>query len=128
MQRGKEICKMLKEIRRQIAAENEIEFVTSDCKHKGSCAGTCPKCEAEVVYLENQLAARRRLGKVVKLVGLSMGLASLAPVAFTACHPQDGDMQEPEVYVTEGDIVAPSSQVPEDGLKGDVAIAPGENL
>ena len=64
---------MLKEIRRQIAAENEIEFVTSECKHKGSCAGTCPKCEAEVVYLENQLAARRRLGKVVKLVGLSMG-------------------------------------------------------
>ena len=81
-----------------------------------------------MVYLENQLAARRRLGKVVKLVGLSMGLASLAPVAFTACHPQDGDMQEPEVYVTDGDIVAPSSQVPEDGLKGDVAIAPGENL
>lgn len=92
MQRGKEICKMLKEIRRQIAAENEIEFVTSECRHKGSCAGTCPKCEAEVEYLESQLAARKRLGKAVKLVGLSMGLAAIAPVAFTSCHPHDGDM------------------------------------
>ena len=36
--------------------------------------------------------------------------------------------KEPEVYVTQGDIVAPLSQVPEDGQKGDVAIAPGENL
>lgn len=105
MQRGKEICKMLKEIRRQIAAENEIEFVTSECRHKGSCAGTCPKCEAEVEYLENQLAARKRLGKAVKLVGLSMGLAAIAPVAFTSCHPHDGDM----VVREQGDI-PPASQ------------------
>ena len=76
MERGKEICKMLKEIRRRIARENDIEFITSECRHKGSCAGTCPKCEAEVRYLEEQLESRRRLGKVVKVVGLSMGLAT----------------------------------------------------
>ncbi len=100
MQKGKEICKILKEIRRKIARENEIEFITSECRHKGSCAGTCPKCEAEVAYLESQLAARKRLGKAVKLVGLSMGLAALAPVTFTSCNPRDGDIVE----ITQGDI------------------------
>lgn len=100
---------MLKEIRRRIAAENEIELITSECRHKGSCAGTCPKCEAEVAYLESQLEARKRLGKIVKVVGLSMGLATLSPIAFTSCHPKDGDL---EVQTLQGDI-APSEQLQE---------------
>lgn len=48
MARGKQTCKILKEIRRQIAEANDIEFVTSECRYKGDCLGTCPKCEAEV--------------------------------------------------------------------------------
>ncbi len=104
MRKGKEICKMLKEIRRRIAMENDIELVTSECRHKGSCAGTCPKCEAEVAYLESQLAARKRLGKVVKVVGLSMGLASISPVFCTSCHPHDGDL---EVVELQGDVMSP---------------------
>lgn len=117
---------MLKEIRRRIAIENEIEFITSECRHKGSCAGTCPKCEAEVAYLESQLAARKRLGKVVKVVGLSMGLATIAPVTFTSCHPHDGDMA---VDVLQGDVVnaRPDDQEPKK-LGGDVAITPDQNL
>ena len=54
MAKGKQTCKILKEIRKQIAMENDIEFVTSECTHKGDCAGTCPKCEAEVRYLERE--------------------------------------------------------------------------
>ena len=42
MERGKQVCKILKDIRKQIAEENDIEFITSECKHKGDCAGTCP--------------------------------------------------------------------------------------
>ena len=124
MRRGKEICKILKEIRRKIALENEIEFITSECRHKGSCAGTCPKCEAEVAYLESQLAARKRLGKVVKVVGLSMGLAALAPVAFQSCHPTDGDLE----VATQGDIPAPQEQVAPQKSGDDVAIVPDQNL
>lgn len=52
MTRGKMTCRILKEIRRQIAEANDIEFVTSECRYQGDCAGTCPKCEAEVRYLE----------------------------------------------------------------------------
>ncbi len=92
---------MLKEIRRRIARENDIEFITSECRHKGSCAGTCPKCEAELAYLEEQLASRKRLGKAVRVVGLSMGLATIAPVLFTSCKPDEQDSIKGQL---EGDI------------------------
>ena len=98
---------MLKEIRRRIARENDIEFITSECRHKGSCAGTCPKCEAELAYLEGQLASRKRLGKAVRVVGLSMGLATIAPVLFTSCKPDEPDSIKGQL---EGDI-APSQVI-----------------
>ncbi len=47
MARGKQTCKILKEIRRQIAEANGIEFVTSECRYKGDCLGSCPKCETD---------------------------------------------------------------------------------
>jgi tonB family C-terminal domain len=74
MARGKETCKILREIRRQIAEANDIEFITSECRFKGECPGTCPKCEAELRYLEEQLKERRLAGKAVSLVGLSAGM------------------------------------------------------
>ena len=49
---GKEKCRILKQIRAEIARENDIEWVVSECKHKGNCKGTCPKCEQEVRQLE----------------------------------------------------------------------------
>lgn len=30
------------EIRRQIAEANDVEFVTSEFRYQGDCAGTCP--------------------------------------------------------------------------------------
>ncbi len=80
MARGKQTCKILKEIRRQIAEANDIEFATSECRYKGDCAGTCPKCEAEVQYLEQQLRSRQLMGKAVVLAGLSAGM-----IAFSGC-------------------------------------------
>ena len=80
MARGKQTCKILKEIRRQIAEANDIEFVTSECRYKGDCLGTCPKCEAEVRYLEQQLRKRQLMGKAVVLAGLSAGM-----IVFSGC-------------------------------------------
>jgi len=80
MARGKQTCKILKEIRRQIAEANDIEFVTSECRYKGDCLGTCPKCEAEVRYLEQQLRSRQLMGKAVVLAGLSAGM-----ITFSGC-------------------------------------------
>ena len=72
---GKEKCRILKEIRQRIADENEIPWVTQECTHKGSCRGTCPKCESELRELERQLAARQALGKRVAVAALCAGMA-----------------------------------------------------
>ena len=86
MNRGKQTCRILKDIRRQIAEANGIEFTVSECRYKGDCLGTCPKCEAEVRYLEQALERRRLAGKAVVLIGVSAGLlaASSAAVAGEA--------------------------------------------
>ena len=55
MKRGKKICQTLKEIRLQVARTNDIPYKPTECKHKGECPGTCPKCEQEVRYIEQQL-------------------------------------------------------------------------
>ena len=83
MKRGKRICDTLKEVRIQVAKANGIKYAPTECRHEGDCAGTCPKCEAEVRWLEQQLQLRRQLGKAVAVVGVSMGLAAL-----TACESQ----------------------------------------
>ncbi len=119
--KGKDKCKILKEIRAQIAAANEIAWVTEECPHKGDCRGTCPKCEAEVRQLERELERRRALGKSIAVVGLSVGLIATT----TACAALDdlglplpaGKMPAPGGLTT---TAAVTTTLP---LTGDVDIA-----
>ena len=76
MTRGKKICKELKAVRRRIAEENGISLDIPECTYEGPCRGTCPRCEAEVRFLEGELAHRLRLGRVATVAGLALGLAS----------------------------------------------------
>ena len=78
---GKSKCKVLKDIRKKIAEANDIAYVTSDCKYQGECSGTCPKCEAEVRYLEEELVKRKSLGKIVAVAGIAATLV----VASAGC-------------------------------------------
>lgn len=107
---GKEKCRILKEIRAEIARANDIEWVVSECRHQGNCKGTCPKCEAEVRQLEEALARREALGKKVAVVGISAAIS----LAVTGCDdlrtttgdmPVDGDMIAPEQSEHETDTV-----------------------
>ena len=82
MARGKNTCRILKEIRRQIAVENDIELVIEECTYKGDCLGTCPKCEEEVRFLERELEKCQRLGKAAMVAGLSVGLMAASQTAF----------------------------------------------
>lgn len=85
MKRGKQTCKILKEIRKQIAEENDIELVISECTYQGDCKGTCPKCEAEVRYLEHELEKRQSMGKAAVFAGMSIGtLLTAAACGSTA--------------------------------------------
>ena len=95
MTHGRKVCNTLKEIRRQIADRNDIAYLTTECHFEGECQGTCPKCEAELKYLENELHKRRLAGKVATVAGISFGLAS----TFYACNapqPQQTDIPIPE--------------------------------
>ena len=107
---GKEKCRILKEIRAEIARANDIEWVVSECRHQGNCKGTCPKCEAEVRQLEEALARREALGKKVAVVGISAAIS----LAVTGCDdlrtttgdmPVDGGMIAPEQSEHETDTV-----------------------
>lgn len=94
MKRGKQTCKILKDIRRQIAEANDIEFITSECQYQGDCLGTCPKCEAEVRYLEQQLERKRMAGKAITILGISAGLVAMAPMTSCSSSPNKGTSQE----------------------------------
>ena len=74
MRIGKKICQTLKDIRLQVARANEIPYEPTECKHKGGCPGTCPKCEEEVRYIEHQLNIRRMMGKAVTMAGVAMSV------------------------------------------------------
>ncbi len=78
MKRGKKICQTLKDIRLQVARANDIPYEPTECKHKGDCLGTCPKCEQEVRYIEHQLNIRRMLGKAAAVAGMAMGVSLAA--------------------------------------------------
>lgn len=108
MERGKRTCSVLKDIRQQIADANGIKYAPRECHHEGPCAGTCPACEAEVRYLEEQLAVRRMLGKAVVLTGIAASMTSL-----TACGQSkvpNGCENDSTIYELAGDVVAPEPE------------------
>lgn len=87
MNKGKDICKELKAVRRQIAEENGIPLEIPECTYNGPCKGTCPRCESEVRFLENALADRLRRGKVATVAGLALGLAVSSGVKAQSVTP-----------------------------------------
>ena len=89
MEYGKMLCEKLKEIRMEVARKNDIPYQPAECKHMGDCAGICPRCEAEVRYLEHQLNLKRVVGKAA-FIGMAVGVA----VAVEACGPRVAGMLE----------------------------------
>ena len=111
MMKGKSICKVLKTIRKQVADANDIKYEPRECHHQGDCRGTCPACEAEVKYIEQQLDLRRQLGKAVAVVGISAGLAAL-----TSCKSKNAAIINEDSSLT----VGKATIVPSEHIDGDV--------
>ncbi len=136
--RGKDKCKILKQIRKQIAEENDIPYVVEECKHKGECKGTCPKCEADLRMLERELSLRYRLGKTVAIAGIAAGMMTMT----TGCGIDDAvdllhqligievpgpDIQGelmPEAGVLPNEPLGGAAQIDPQPLDGDVQIDP----
>lgn len=78
---GKTKCNILKQIRNTIASSNGIDYEAPQCSFQGDCPGTCPKCEAEVRYLEKELSKRQKAGKAIAVAGIAAALV----VGSTGC-------------------------------------------
>jgi hypothetical protein len=114
---GKSKCKVLKDIRKKIAEANDIAYVTSDCKYQGDCSGTCPKCEAEVRYLEEELTKRKNLGKIVAVAGIAATLV-VASAGCDVTFPNQtagAPLSQETTYQTQPATTQPSTTEPVPG-------------
>ena len=101
MVKGKSTCKLLKDIRQQIADVNGISYQPKECHHKGDCAGTCPACEEEIRYLERELKARKGNGFGMKVAGIAAGIcATVMPMTAVAQAVKSDSTANPPVQTT----------------------------
>ena len=90
----------------------------TECTHEGPCRGTCPKCEAELAYINRQLAARRKTGKAAIAAVMAAGMLFSA-----GCKAPDvpmGDVPNPDANYGEEELIEP--------LEGDVPYVPDDVL
>ena len=106
MAKGKSTCKLLKDIRQQIADANGISYQPKECHHKGDCAGTCPACEEEIRYLECELKARKGNGFSMKVAGIAAGIcATVMPMTAAAqVVKSDSTANRPVHTAKKGDV------------------------
>ena len=106
MVKGKSTCKLLKDIRQQIADANGISYQPKECHHKGDCAGTCPACEEEIRYLERELKARKGNGFGMKVAGIAAGIcATVMPMTAAAQGVKsDSTANRPVKTAKKGDV------------------------
>ena len=101
MVKGKSTCKLLKDIRQQIADANGISYRPKECHYKGDCAGTCPTCEEEIRYLEHELKARKGNGFGMKVAGIAAGIcATVMPMTAAAQTVKSDSTANPPVQTT----------------------------
>ena len=106
MAKGKSTCKLLKDIRQQIADANGISYQPKECHHKGDCAGTCPACEEEIRFLERELRARKGNGFGMKVAGIAAGIcATVMPMTAAAQGVKpDSTANRPVHTAKKGDV------------------------
>lgn len=98
---GKDKCELLKTIRRQIAEQYGLEYHPTDCHHKGECAGTCPRCDAELKDLQRQLEA-----KGIRDIDLSETLREQVDIFIRSSTEDKEDTQ-----ILQGDVMSPEDPI-----------------
>ena len=102
--KGREKCELLNQIRQKIADENNIEFTIYECTFEGECIGTCPKCEAELKYLEAELAKKQARGEKIKLDGIfTLNFEGECPINESDISPDEIELR--------GDVIAPMDKL-----------------
>ncbi len=126
MNYGKRICETLKELRRRIIEANGLPPQLEECHHEGPCPGTCPRCEAELRYLQRNIEYLERKGHSVNLEGL-MDEAELLKALASVKPYEDESEATPRLpdelwpFINRNNVDAdPSIDEPE-ALMGDIA-------
>lgn len=137
---GKRTCSLLKSIRCKIAEQNGIEFSTPECTFQGECKGTCPKCEAELRYLAEELEKLRTSGKRVAVAGIAATMIATSAAGCARQMPEDeftiplsegvekipensasaGNTVGSEEFVLDGNLAYPETPIV-DNIMGDFA-------
>ncbi|MBR4896858.1 MAG: hypothetical protein IKZ41_10530 [Clostridia bacterium] len=127
---GKQKCAILKEIRRDIAAKNDISIRIEECTHKGECRGTCPRCEAEVRILERALEEKKKRGLRTAIAGVSAGILA---ASLASCVPVSGEQftgngtHSSGVTELEGDVAVIDETAEAERTEGEIALPDPEN-
>lgn len=103
---GKDKCELLKAIRRQIAEQYGLEYHPTECLHKGGCAGTCPRCDAELQDLQRQLEA-----KGIYDIDLIEALSE----RVDECGQTSSSIDE-DIHDFQGDVAMPIEEPPLQGM------------
>ena len=132
MDKHREKCKRLKEIRKRMADCLGIDLHQRECTYQGDCKGTCPKCRQEEETLNKAL------------LGRATAVAVSAGVMLTGCgavdetgtveappeishHGEELNWEKVKDAVTEfKERLKPSGGRGWGDLAGDVEIVPGE--
>lgn len=101
MNTGKAKCERLKQIRKDLAEQLNIDLQQKECTFKRNCKGTCPKCKQEEQILNNELLKRVAV----------LGVGALATLSLAGCTPNDkvsneisGNMTYEEVEDTDKEL------------------------
>ena len=62
---GKDKCKVLKGIRKDLANKLNIDLQQKECTFEGECKGTCPKCKSEEDTLNTALFKKGLLAATI---------------------------------------------------------------
>ena len=112
MNKGRRICDYLKSIRQDIADQNGIEYHSSECNFKGECSGTCPKCDAELIDLQNKINSIPHAKRNLTLAGIAL------TVSLAGCNNVNGKYERP--LAGELKPVCTNDSIIDDNMVGDI--------
>lgn len=110
---GKKKCEVLRNIRMKIAEENGITYVPAECHHEGDCPGTCPRCDAELRYLQNEIDKKHGKSAKPSIAASAIGgiLTTAMLATLNSCNPFRHQTVGDVPILVEGEMPAPTTIV-----------------
>ncbi len=106
MNKGKDKCDFLRNIRRQVAEMYGLRYEPRECRHEGDCPGTCPVCDAELRDLQRQLK-ERGVENIDLFEQVEAALLSDEKPQNLGGIPEPYPEDDDDIHILEGDVTPP---------------------